>query len=139
MSRYELHIRSLFFDENGSGEKMETRTEAAFSEEKEGWFLSYADEENGLPKTDLFIKKGTPCVVKMQNAQSELLFSVGRTYKTLYRIPGVGELDFTVTTQRAEAELSSAGGSLRLDYEAVIGGARRRAVMRLTLTRKEAT
>ena len=135
MAEFSLLLRSLFFDEEGSGEKMELSLTASLTEEKEGFFAVYEDAANGLARTELFIKKGTPCVVKMQQPHTEVLFSEGKTYKTLYRIAGVGEMDFSVRTARVAADLSGErGGSLKLDYEATLGGARRRTVMMLEFT-----
>ena len=138
MAEFSLLLRSLFFDEEGSGEKMELTLSASLAEEKEGFFAVYEDAANGLARTELFIKKGTPCVVKMKQPQTEVLFSVGKTYETRYSVEGVGELDFSVTTTRAEAALSGeTGGRLALDYEATLGGVRRRTVMTLIFSPKK--
>lgn len=138
MRKMNLYIRSLFFDGDGSGERMESRTVGELSEGFSELTLCYADEENGIGKTELFIKKATPCVVKMKNTQTETVFSAGKTYTSLYTVEGLGSFDFSVTATRVEADITEReGGSLRLDYESVIGGARRRTVMTLELTPTE--
>ena len=134
MRKMDLYICSVFFDETGSGERIESHTVAEVSWSFAGTVLRYADEENGMAKTELFIKSGTPCVVKMKSEQTEMLFAVGKTHTSLYTVEGVGSLELSVTATRVEAEiLEESGGKLRLDYEAVIGGARRRTVMTLEL------
>ena len=138
MRKMNLYIRSLFFDESGSGERMESRTVCELSEGFSELTLRYADEENGIGKTELFIKKGTPCVVKMKNTQTETVFSVGKTHTSLYTVEGLGSFDFAVTATRIEADITEEkGGKLRLDYTSVIGGARRRTVMTLELAPTE--
>lgn len=139
MRKMNLYIRSLFFDEGGSGERMESHTVGELSEGFSELTLIYADEENGIGKTELFIKKGTPCVVKMKNTQTETVFSEGKTHTSLYTVEGLGSFDFSVTATRIVSDISEAkGGKLSLDYESVIGGARRRTVMTLELTPQEA-
>ena len=59
MRKMNLYIRSLFFDGDGSGERMESRTLGELSEGFSELTLCYADEENGIGKTELFIKKAT--------------------------------------------------------------------------------
>ena len=134
MRRMNLTLRSLFFDEAGSGERLESSTVCELSASFAGITLRYADEENGMGKTELFIKRGTPCVVKMKNPATEMTFSVGETHRSLYKAEGLGEFDLAVTATRIEADITEEkGGRLRLDYESVIGGARRRTVMTLEL------
>lgn len=132
MRKMKLAIRSLFFDEGGSGERIESSTEAELTASFAGVTLRYADEENGMGKTELFIKSGTPCVVKMKNSATEMSFSVGETHRSLYRVEELGEFDLAVTATRVESDITEEkGGTLRLDYESVLGGARRRTVMTL--------
>ena len=133
-----LMLRSLFFDEAGSGERIESQTVAEMTASFAGITLRYSDEENGMGKTELFIKSGTPCVVKMKNSATEMVFSVGETHRSLYRVEELGEFDLAVTATRAESDITEEkGGTLRLDYESVLGGARRRTVMTLTVTPTE--
>lgn len=116
---------------------MELSLNAWLEETETGILATWEDAEQNVAKTTLFVKNGTPCVVKMQQPQAELIFSPKSTYQTEYRLAEAGSLPITVRTARAEASLTAKGGRVRLDYETLLGELRRRAVVTLHFTLME--
>ncbi len=128
-----LSVHTRIFDENGNGEVADFHFNGVFSD---GGIctLTYKNEEDDAVETLLSYEKDYPDTVCMKQRgalHSETVFSPGKTYASLYEIPGVGEMDMRTVTRRVENTLSPQGGKLTLDYEMYIGGARRRTVLTL--------
>lgn len=130
LMRFSIHTR--FFDDAGEGEQVEITCCGNITPCAEGYLLTYADEESDTPSTRLTVRKGDPCVVKMEQPHYTLLFSPGEKQESTYTVAGVGSLTLSVETWRVECDLTEEGGRLLLAYRSEIGGVQRHASMILT-------
>jgi uncharacterized beta-barrel protein YwiB (DUF1934 family) len=133
-----LTLRTLSFDETGSGQREEITLPARLSLDGNTLRLSYRQEEDGaVAKTAISFDLADPCVVEMEGAGARacfMRFEVGKEHAGEYRLSGLPTFPFRIKTRAVDNKLSADGGRLLLDYEMDFGGARTR--MRLTLTAK---
>lgn len=130
-----VSIATLRFDGAGGGEK-DTYTYRGTVSCDTRYTLTYASEE-GKQKTVLSFDRERPeriALVQRGEVECELLFDKNTPHTTLYRVPGVGEMDMKIQTRSVENTEGERTRRIRLDYEATVGGARLRTVMTLTVT-----
>ena len=128
-------LRTLSFDETGSGRREEITLPARLITDGETLRLSYEQEEDGVvAKTVISFEKGTPCVPEMEQMGARacfMRFEAGKEHKGEYRVAGLPTFPFTIKTRKVENSLCEEGGQMLFDYEMDFGGQRMR--MRLTL------
>ena len=134
-----LTLRTLSFDESGSGQREEITLPARLTLDGNTVRLSYSQEEDGaVAKTVISFERGTPCVLEMEGSGARacfMRFDTAREHAGEYRLSGLPTFPFLIKTRAVENALTEDGGRLMLDYEMTFGGARTR--MRLTITAKK--
>ena len=134
-----LTIRTVSFDETGSGQRQEFTLPACLCVDSGKTTLVYTQEEEdgSVAKTAISYESGTPCVLEMEQSGARacfMRFAVGRSHRGEYRVAGLPTFPFSLLAKTVENTLSPVGGRILLDYEMDFGGARSR--VRLTLTAK---
>lgn len=137
--RLTLKIRTLSFDETGSGTRQELCLPARFLEDGGTCRLSYTQTEQDGARTETVIcfEKGDPCVVTMEQAGARgcfMRFAPGARHAGEYRVTGLPTFPFSLSVRAVENTLGAGGGRLLLDYEMDFGGARTRLRLSLTAT-----
>ncbi len=136
-----LTVRTLSFDEAGSGQRDEITLGACLALDGDTLRLSYRQEEEGaVTKTAISFESGTPCVLEMEQSGARacfMRFEAGREHAGEYRVSGLPTFPFRIKTRAVENTLTPHGGRLLLDYEMDFGGARTRMRLSLTAKRKE--
>ncbi len=96
--------------------------------------MSYKSEEGGAKTETLIEFFGNVIRLQRRGAiESEMLFEVGVTHASLYKIPPFS-FDAEVLAKRTECSLSPFGGTLTLEYFMKIGGAEKDCLMKITAT-----
>ncbi|MBR2466040.1 MAG: DUF1934 domain-containing protein [Clostridia bacterium] len=96
--------------------------------------LSYKSEDGGTRTETLIEPFGSVIRLQRRGAiESEMLFEVGVTHASLYKIPPFS-FDAEVLAKRTECSLSPFGGTLTLEYFLKIGGAEKDCLMKITAT-----
>ncbi|MBQ8350804.1 MAG: DUF1934 domain-containing protein [Clostridia bacterium] len=135
-----IHLSTLTFDADGQGEKSEYTYHGHYEERGDVCRLLWQREEEGVvTKTTLSFHlqaKETVCMRQSGGCEYEMVFAVGKEHEGIYRIPGAGDFDLRVKTERLENTLSAVGGRLRLDYEMLVGGMRQRIILTLVAETK---
>ncbi len=134
-----LTLRTVSFDETGSGQRQELTLPATLTEDGGRLLLVYRqqEEDGAVAKTTISYESGTPCVLEMEQSGARacfMRFAVGKAHRGEYRVAGLPSFPFSLSTRALENGLTATGGRLLLDYEMDFGGARSR--VRLTLTAK---
>ena len=107
-------------------------TDGTLSVTDEGYLLSFSESENGEEAhTDLYISAERVRLVKSGAITSEMLFSEGEIFNTLYRV-GPYSFDMTVRTKKIRNSLTEAGGELQLIYSMNVGGQEKSVRMKIT-------
>lgn len=128
-------------DKNGlvTGEREENEeTGEGFLHVREdgSYLITYTSEsENDRAINDISVTNDEKVTLTRQGSvQSRMEFSRGGEYKTVYSVPPYS-FDMTVATRRVDVNLSTEGGTLRLNYLMTIGGQSR--AVRMTVSVKE--
>lgn len=132
MSKMTVTLRSTVYGADGAGETSEATYRGHYEEVGGQAQLSWQAE--GRRSALCFAPADRTRLSLRERGESEveLRFCVGEESRTLYRVPGVGSLDMTVRTTRLENRLGAQGGTLLLAYEAEIGGAEQRLLLKIT-------
>ena len=134
----EIKIRSVIEDVDSSGlpvgeaEITESVCRGVLRTAGADFILSYSEKSEGQSvDTELTVSQGGELRLLRRGAiESELLFSEGGEYGTLYSV-GPYKFDMTVKTKRIRRALDASGGEISLVYEMTLGGSRRLARMRI--------
>ena len=130
-----IHLATLTFDAAGQGEKTEYTYRGHYEERGSTCRLLWQREEEGVVTKTLLSfdaqARETVCMRQSGGCEYEMVFAVGKEHKSLYRIPGAGDFDMRVRTERVENTLAATGGRLRLAYEMFVGGMRQRMILTL--------
>jgi uncharacterized beta-barrel protein YwiB (DUF1934 family) len=111
-------------------------TDGTLSQNKDGYLLSFTEEQDGgKARTDLYVTEGLVRLVKTGSITSEMRFSDGETFNTLYCV-GPYSFDMTVRTKRIRNSLTEHGGELQLIYSMNVGGQEKDVRMKITAKRK---
>ena len=134
-----LKIRTLSFDQTGSGTKEELTLPAVLCIDGDRYRLSYrqCEEDGARTETVICFEKGDPCVVTMEQAGARgcfMRFAPGKRHAGEYRVAGLPTFPFSLSVRAVENALGAGGGRLLLDYEMDFGGARTRLRLSLTAT-----
>ena len=131
-----VSIATLRFDGEGGGEKEEYTYRGSVSEGTLYALTYESGEGEEAQRTRLTFEGTHPERITLTQSGAiscTLAFEAGTAYTALYRVSGVGELDMEICTRSVKNEKTENGRRIRLDYEAVLGGARMRTVMTLAV------
>ena len=93
--------------------------------------ISYLEKREGGEVRCSISQTPSGITVKRSGAvESEMSFALGKSYKTLYRVPPFS-FDMTIETIRLSGNLSENGGEISLLYKMVVGGAAKKVKMRI--------
>ena len=98
----------------------------------EGYLLGFTEvQEGGKVHTDLYIKPECVKLIKSGDITSEMHFSEGEIFNTLYRV-GPYSFDMTVRTKKIRNSLTENGGELQLIYSMNVGGQEKNVRMKIS-------
>lgn len=107
-------------------------TDGTLSVTDEGYLLSFSESEDGEEAhTDLYISEERVRLLKSGSITSEMLFSEGEIFNTLYRV-GPYSFDMAVRTKKIRNSLTETGGELQLIYSMNVGGQEKNVRMKIT-------
>ena len=116
---------------DGAPEKDELLVDAALKTDSDVTRISYKEARDGSSVfCEIEIKKSAVTVRRRGDVSCDMLFSVGKAYKSLYSVPPFS-FDMEINTLRIENEFDKDGGSLTLLYEMTVGGAKKRCRMKI--------
>ena len=116
---------------DGSPEKDELSLTGSIAVDKGATTITYKEEREGSSVLcEITIKKDSVIVRRRGDVSSDMLFSVGKPYKTLYNVPPFS-FDMEINTLRIENDFEEFSGSLSLLYEMTVGGAKKRCRMKI--------
>lgn len=107
-------------------------TDGCMSTDGDSLLLSFTEvQEGGEAHTDLYVTPERVRLVKTGAITSEMHFSEGEDFNTLYRV-GPYAFDMCVRTKRIRNTLSADGGELQLIYSMNVGGQEKSVRMRIS-------
>lgn len=96
--------------------------------------LSYKDsDENGSVSCNVTVRGDSVSVRRDGAICSTMLFGTDEPYKTVYSIPPY-KFDMEIVTLRLDTNLSELGGKIDVLYTMDVGGAKKNAKMRITVS-----
>ena len=97
--------------------------------------LKYTEENEGQKiYTDITVLPDGRVELKRRGALvSDMIFSENEATKTIYEIPPY-KFDMLIETKKIRNSLSAGGGELQLIYSMEVGGSRKNARMKITLS-----
>ncbi len=94
--------------------------------------LAYKEsDENGTVSCTVSLSGSTVSVRRNGAIVSTLVFDESQVYKTVYLVPPY-KFDMEVKTLKLTSSLSEHGGDIDILYDMTVGGARKRARMKIT-------
>ena len=101
-----------------------------------GYLLRFTEvQEGGEAHTSLYITADNVRLVKSGAITSEMRFSEGEIFNTLYCV-GPYSFDMTVRTKKIRNSLTEDGGELQLIYSMNVGGQEKNVRMKISAKRK---
>ena len=101
-----------------------------------GYLLRFTEvQEGGETHTSLYITADNVRLVKSGAITSEMRFSDGEIFNTLYCV-GPYSFDMTVRTKKIRNSLTEDGGELQLIYSMNVGGQEKNVRMKISAKRK---
>ena len=101
-----------------------------------GYLLRFTEvQEGGEAHTSLYITADNVRLVKSGAIPSEMRFSDGEIFNTLYCV-GPYSFDMTVRTKKIRNSLTEDGGELQLIYSMNVGGQEKNVRMKISAKRK---
>ena len=101
-----------------------------------GYLLRFTEvQEGGEAHTSLYITADNVRLVKSGAITSEMRFSDGEIFNTLYCV-GPYSFDMTVRTKKIRNSLTEDGGELQLVYSMNVGGQEKNVRMKISAKRK---
>lgn len=131
-----VSILTRRFDENGSGERDSYTYRGRVTEDEQYTLVYTAGEGGEAQNTALSFSFAAPARVELVQSGAvncRLSFAAGEEMTALYRIPGVGTIDVTVTPRTVDNREEENGRRIHLDYDMTVGGVRSRTVMTVTV------
>lgn len=111
-------------------------TEGALRVIDGGYLITFSEEQDGSSAhTSLYVLGGAVRLIKSGAITSEMHFSEGEVYNTLYCV-GPYSFDMTVRTKRIRNTVSEDGGELQFIYTMNVGGQEKNVRMKITAKRK---
>ena len=129
-----LTIHSHIDNGEGEGEINDSSYSAIMKTAKDEIGLSYEEcGEGGKMFCDILIRGGRVTVSRRGALRSVLVFEEGKSYSSIYEIPPY-KFDMNVTTKRMKCAIDKCGGIIDILYEMNLGGATKRARMKITVS-----
>ena len=101
---------------------------------EENYLLTYAEKNDDQQvTTELKYENGTVTVKRYGSIESNMTFKEGTKDVSVYKIPPYS-FDAEIFTKKIRASLSECGGHIDLYYNMKIGGAERRARMKIWIS-----
>ena len=101
-----------------------------------GYLITFSEEQDGgTAHTNLYVYEGGVRLVKSGAITSEMRFSKGEEWSTLYCV-GPYSFDMTVRTKRIRNSVTECGGELQLIYTMNVGGQEKSVRMKISSKRK---
>ena len=106
----------------------------------EGFFKTYEDRsvisytestEGGKVTTDITLAEGEITLLRRGAVVFDATFKEGEVYKTVYSVPPYS-FDTEIKTKRIRADMTKAGGEIRLLYSMNIGGQEKSVRMKIS-------
>ena len=111
-------------------------TEGALTPVEGGYLLTFTEEQDGgTAKTELYVCQDSVRLVKSGAITSEMHFSEGEIFKTLYCV-GPYSFDMIVRTKKIRNTVGNEGGELQLIYTMNVGGQEKNVRMKISSKRK---
>ena len=111
-------------------------TDGALSVYDSGYLLRFTEvQDGGEAHTNLYITKENVRLVKSGAITSEMRFSEGEIFNTLYCV-GPYSFDMSVRTKKIRNSLTDEGGELQLIYSMNVGGQEKSVRMKISAKRK---
>lgn len=111
-------------------------TDGALSVYDSGYLLRFTEvQDGGEAHTNLYITKENVRLVKSGAITSEMRFSEGEIFNTLYCV-GPYSFDMSVRTKKIRNSLTDEGGELQLIYSMNVGGQEKNVRMKISAKRK---
>ena len=97
-----------------------------------GYLLSFTEaQDGGEAHSRLYLYPGEVRLLKSGSITSEMRFSEGEIFNTLYCV-GPYSFDMTVRTKKIRSTMSECGGELRLIYTMNVGGQEKLVRMKIS-------
>ena len=117
----------------GDSEKDSFCVSGFIKTEEDAKIISYVEKRNDTSLScDVRICGDEVKVSRRGDVVCDMLFSVGKTHKTVYECPPF-KFDMEIRALRVDSSVSEDGGSLSLLYSMTIGGAKKRCRMKIEL------
>ena len=101
-----------------------------------GYLITFTEEQDsGSATTNLYVYEGGVRLVKSGAITSEMRFSEGEEWSTLYCV-GPYSFDMTVRTKKIRNNVTECGGELQLIYTMNVGGQEKNVRMKISSKRK---
>jgi uncharacterized beta-barrel protein YwiB (DUF1934 family) len=101
-----------------------------------GYLITFTEEQDGgSATTNLYVYEGGVRLVKSGAITSEMHFSEGEEWSTLYCV-GPYSFDMVVRTKRIRNNVTECGGELQLIYTMNVGGQEKSVRMKISAKRK---
>ena len=111
-------------------------TDGTLSVSEGGYLLRFTEvQDGGEAHTSLYITPEEVRLVKNGAITSEMRFSEGKIFNTLYCV-GPYSFDMTVRTKKIRNSLTPDGGELQLIYSMNVGGQEKTVRMKISAKRK---
>ena len=101
-----------------------------------GYLITFTEEQDGGSATNnLYVYEGGVRLVKSGAITSEMRFSEGEVWSTLYCV-GPYSFDMVVRTKKIRNSITECGGDLQLIYTMNVGGQEKNVRMKISSKRK---
>ena len=101
-----------------------------------GYLITFTEEQDGgSATTNLYVYEGGVRLVKSGAITSEMRFSEGEVWSTLYCV-GPYSFDMVVKTKKIRNSVTECGGDLQLIYTMNVGGQEKNVRMKISSKRK---
>lgn len=101
-----------------------------------GYLITFSEEQDGgVAHTNLYVYESGVRLVKSGAITSEMCFTEGEVYNTLYCV-GPYSFDMTVRTKKIRNTVTECGGDLQLIYTMNVGGQEKNVRMKISSKRK---
>ena len=101
-----------------------------------GYLITFTEEQDGgSATTNLYVYEGGVRLVKSGAITSEMRFSEGEVWSTLYCV-GPYSFDMVVRTKKIRNSITECGGDLQLIYTMNVGGQEKNVRMKISSKRK---
>ncbi len=116
---------------DGAPEKDELCVTGSVQTDKSSTVLSYKETRDGSSVfCEITVKNDTVEVRRRGDVSCDMLFSKGKKYETLYKVPPFS-FDMEIYTLRIENNIDAENGALSLLYDMTVGGAKKRCRMKI--------